>query len=335
MGKVRTTILATIILIAGMTAFAVMDLTRYAQTPGGDDTTEKLLVIHPGQGFNASLTALSNAGIITHPLKFKIVARYKGYDKRVKAGEYKLSLSMPPLAIMVEMTKGKDRLYRLTIPEGYNLKEIAKLVEKAGFCTGEAFLEKAMDPEFARESGIAGETFEGYLFPETYLFPRKVSPERIIETLLGEFRNHFQEEWKKRASNLGFSIHQVVTLASIIEKETGTAVERPIISSVFHNRLKKGMRLETDPTVIYGIKNFDGNITRKHLRTRTPYNTYMIRGLPPGPIANPGAAALEAALYPDNTKYIFFVSKGDTTHKFSTNLRAHNRAVRKYQLRRK
>ena len=143
------------------------------------------------------------------------------------------------------------------------------------------------------------------------------------------------DKWKERAATLGFSMHQVLTLASIIEKETGASFERPMISSVFHNRLQKGMRLETDPTVIYGLKDFDGNLTRKHLTTPTSYNTYKIKGLPPGPIASPGLASIEAALYPTDTEYIFFVSKKDTTHKFSTNLRDHNRAIRKYQLRRK
>ena len=134
---------------------------------------------------------------------------------------------------------------------------------------------------------------------------------------------------------MGLSIHQIITIASIIEKETGASFERPVISSVFHNRLKKKMRLESDPTVIYGIKKFNGNITRKDLKTFTPYNTYVIKGLPPGPIANPGIKAINAALFPADTDFLFFVSKKDTTHKFSTNIRDHNKAVRKYQLRRR
>jgi UPF0755 protein len=150
--------------------------------------------------------------------------------------------------------------------------------------------------------------------------------------MVNRFHSVFSEEWKKRAAELGFTVHKIVTLASIIEKETGSPKERPLIASVFHNRLKKRMRLESDPTVIYGIKNFNGNLTRKDLKTATPYNTYKISGLPPGPIANPGKASLEAALYPANTNFLYFVSKNDTTHKFSTNLRDHNRAVRKFQL---
>jgi len=183
--------------------------------------------------------------------------------------------------------------------------------------------------------GLGAETLEGYLFPDTYFFPKDVTVEKIISTMVLRFWSIFSPAWKERAKHYGLTVHQVVTLASIIEKETGAAFERPLISSVFHNRLRKKMRLESDPTVIYGIKNFDGNLTRKHLKTRTPYNTYAIRGLPVGPIANPGRASLEAALFPEKTSFIYFVSKKDTTHHFSTNLKEHNRAVRKYQLGRK
>ena len=180
--------------------------------------------------------------------------------------------------------------------------------------------------------GIPGKTVEGYLFPETYFFQKQASAEKIIRAMIGRFKSVFTKEWKNRAQELGFSVHEIVTLASIIEKETGVAKERSIISSVFHNRLEKGIRLASDPTVIYGIENFDGNLTRQDLRTRTPYNTYTNYGLPPGPIANPGKAALEAALYPADTPYLYFVAKPDNTHHFSTTLAEHNRAVRKYQL---
>jgi UPF0755 protein len=233
------------------------------------------------------------------------------------------------------MVKGSVKLYKLTIPEGYNLYQIAELVAAANFGNQNAFIEKATDTALVRENGLEGETLEGYLFPDTYFFPKKITVETIIATMVRRFRSVFAPEWQARAKDLGLTVHQIVTLASIIEKETGASFERPIISSVFHNRLKKKMRLESDPTVIYGIKNFDGNLTKKHLTTRTPYNTYKIRGLPIGPIANPGSASLEAALYPDNTKYIYFVSKKDSTHQFSTNLKQHNHAVRKYQLRRR
>jgi UPF0755 protein len=242
---------------------------------------------------------------------------------------------MPPRQILEIMVKGAVNLHKLTVPEGYSIPQIAVLVENAKFGSKIDFINTATDNVLAGKSGIEAPSFEGYLFPDTYFFPREVTMEQIISTMLNRFWSIFTAEWKLRAKDLGLTIHQIVTLASIIEKETGAAFERPIISSVFHNRLKKKMRLESDPTVIYGIKNFNGNLTRKHLSTRTPYNTYKIRGLPAGPIANPGRASLEAALYPERTVFIYFVSKKDNTHYFSTSLKEHNQAVRKYQLRRK
>jgi UPF0755 protein len=239
---------------------------------------------------------------------------------------------MPPRQIMEIMVRGEVKLYKLTVPEGYNLHQIAELVEAAGLGSKYDFSNAATDATLARKYGLEASTFEGYLFPDTYFFPKNVDVEKIISSMVGRFRSVFTPKWEARAGSLGFTVHQIVTLASIIEKETGSPFERPIISSVFHNRLKKNMRLESDPTVIYGIQNFDGNLTRKHLLTRTPYNTYTIRGLPVGPIANPGRLSLEAALYPEKTSFIYFVSKKDSTHHFSSTLKQHNLAVRKYQL---
>ena len=204
-----------------------------------------------------------------------------------------------------------------------------------GWGDRKTFLAMARDEAFAGKLGFNGKTLEGYLFPETYHFPKHADIKTIITTMARRFKVNFKPEWKIAAKKNGFTIHQVITLASIIEKETGAGEERPLISSVFHNRLKKGMRLESDPTVIYGITGYTGNITRKHLNTRTPYNTYKIKGLPPGPIASPGLKSIEAALFPAKTNFLFFVSRKDGTHQFSTNIRDHNRAVRKYQLRKK
>ncbi len=190
-----------------------------------------------------------------------------------------------------------------------------------------------MDASLAKGNGINADTFEGYLFPDTYHFPGDVQAEKIIQAMVKRFHAVFTPEWRTRAETLGFTVHQAVILASIVEKETGDPSERPVISSVFHNRLKRNMRLESDPTVIYGIKNFNGNITRKDLKRKTPYNTYRIKGLPAGPISNPGKESIRAVLYPANTRFLYFVSKKNGTHAFSTNLADHNRAVRQYQLR--
>jgi UPF0755 protein len=255
-------------------------------------------------------------------------------DKRVKAGEYLLSARLAPARIIEMMVGGKVILYKATIPEGYTLRQIAAVVAETKLVTTEDFLKVAEDAERVRSEGIEAETFEGYLFPDTYYFPKDAGPEKIVTAMVRRFHSVFGPEWKNRANELGFSVHEIVTLASIIEKETGLPAERPIISSVFHNRLKKRMRLESDPTVIYGIDGFKGNITRKDLTAERPYNTYRIRGLPPGPIATPGARALEAALFPADTVYLFFVSKNDNSHQFSKNIIDHNRAVGKYQLNR-
>lgn len=311
-----------------------IDLSIYSESPAGDGPAIKIFTIERGQDFATTTRMLNESGIINNPFKYRILARLKGYDKRVQAGEYVLSASLSPIEILDKLVSGKVRLHRVTIPEGHNLKQIAALVEEAGFENRDIFYTAATNSELVRRLGIEAKTFEGYLFPDTYSFPRTASAEEIITAMVQRQRQVFLPEWHAQAEKMGLSTHQVLTLASIIEKETGAAQERPLISSVFHNRLKKGMRLETDPTVIYGLKDFNGNLTRKHLRTKTPYNTYKIKGLPPGPIASPGAEAIKAALFPAETNYLFFVSKKDTTHHFSANFKDHERAVRKYQLRR-
>ncbi|MCK5311028.1 MAG: endolytic transglycosylase MltG [Desulfobacteraceae bacterium] len=290
--------------------------------------------IKPGQNLSVISDNLQNQGIIKSSFFFKILVSYKESAKELKAGEYMLSASKTPLQILFIITKGSVKLYKLTIPEGLNVKEIAQRVENAGFGTKENFILLADSKIFTKELGINQVNLEGYLYPETYFFPKNTSQKKIIKAMVKTFNKAYTPEFRKQTIDMGFSIHEIVTLASIIEKETGAAKERPVISSVFHNRLKKGMRLESDPTVIYGIKDFNGNITRKDLRTWTPYNTYKIKALPPGPIANPGGMSIKAALYPATTDYIFFVSKKDTTHKFSKTMKEHNKAVRKYQLNR-
>jgi UPF0755 protein len=324
-----------IVLLVGFGAISsvCLELLKYAATPASQHDSRAIFSVYSGENFNRISRRLLDQGLIRQPLKFSWYARLKGHDKKIKAGEYLLSPSLTPKQILFVMISGKVALYKVTIPEGFNLYQIAALLSQNEIMREEMFTQKASDVSFVKETGIDAQTFEGYLFPETYHFPKGVSPEKIITTMVRRFHEVFVPEWQQRAKELKMTVHEVVTLASIIEKETGAGFERPIISSVFHNRLKKGIRLESDPTVIYGIKNFNGNLTRRDLEKKTPYNTYRIRGLPPGPIANPGTASLKAALYPQKTDYLYFVSKKDSTHQFSTNLKDHNRAVRKYQLR--
>ncbi len=335
MKKLGVAILLILIFLFIGVAGVYLNIVAYAEKPPNTASVVQTVVVQSGQGFKSLSTLLYQKGIILHPIKFRLFARIKGYDKRIKAGEYMLSSAMMPKKILETMVDGKVRLHRLTIPEGYNLRQIARAVETSGFASEADFLKAATDPDLVHDKGIDAQTFEGYLFPDTYYLPRGISSENIISTMVKRFWSVFTPEWEEQTKILGLTMHKVITLASIIEKETAVAAERPIISSVFHNRLKRNMRLESDPTVIYGMRDFNGNITRKDLKRPTPYNTYTMKGLPPGPISNTGAKAIEAALYPAGTKFLYFVSKNNRTHHFSTNFKDHNRAVRKYQLRRK
>ena len=306
------------LLLAGISGFLIVcaalglyiELMRFAETPAKADPSNKVIIDVPrGQSLKTTADLLHQKNVVKNSFKLVLIARIKGYDKQLKAGEYLLSAAMTPLEVLEIMVKGEVKLYKMTIPEGYNINQIAEVVAQAGFGTTEDFIRAASDVTLVQKMGVKADTLEGYLFPDTYFFPRDATINQIIATMVKRFWSMFSPQWKEQSQSLGLTVHQTVTLASIIEKETGAPFERPLISSVFHNRLRKKMRLESDPTVIYGIPNFNGNLTRKHLKTRTPYNTYQIRGLPVGPIANPGRASLEAALYPDKTAYIFFVSK--------------------------
>ncbi len=248
----------------------------------------------------------------------------------LKAGEMALDPSLPVWDVIKQVAKGNYKLYPFTVPEGKNMFEVAKMVEDAGLGSAADFLALCQDRNYIYSLGLNSESLEGYLFPETYNFPKGTDLKTIIKTMT----DSFFKVWKKYEALVkekGMTRQQVVTLASIVEKETGAARERPIIAGVFLNRLAKGMRLQTDPTVIYGIKDFDGNITRAHLRANHPYNTYVIPGLPPGPISNPGEAAISAVVKPAIVPYLYFVSKNDGTHHFSETLAEHNSMVRKYQ----
>jgi UPF0755 protein len=307
----------TLLLLAGLCLAGANWFLRFIDTPANPEGGEIILEIRPGDTFRTIAALLEKKGVISSGRLFGLLARYRKVTTRLKAGEYRLSPAMTPAGILDILVQGRVLLHRITVPEGLTFREIAGLAEQAGFSDSRRFMDLCAEGGFLASLGIGQPTLEGYLFPETYFFTRKASPEEIIRAMVARFNTVFTPGWRQRAADLGMDVHQVVTLASIIEKETGDPSERPLIASVFHNRLNRGMRLESDPTVIYGIKDFQGDITRRHLREPTPYNTYLIRGLPPGPIASPGRASLEAALFPADSDYLFFVSRKDTTHAFS------------------
>jgi UPF0755 protein len=238
---------------------------------------------------------------------------------------------MTPLQVLDALTKGRVKHYKVSIPEGYTVRQIAQFLEAEGLTEGEAFLEKCFSPQYASSLGVEAKSLEGYLFPDSYLLPKGLPPEDVTEMMVRQFRQVYTSQYSERSKELGFSDYQILILASIIEKEAAIPEERFLVSSVYHNRLKRNMRLYSCPTVIYGMEDFAGNLTKEDLERYTPYNTYIIRGLPPGPICNPGTEAIRAALYPAETNYLYFVSKNDGSHHFSATLKEHNIAVWKYQ----
>ena len=251
------------------------------------------------------------------------------------AGEYDLSPSWSSKTILDRIISGRVKTYEIVIPEGTRATEIAVRLADAGLADAEEFLDVVEDAEFAASLGVPAASLEGYLYPETYHMPRDLSTREIAQIMVAQF-DRVWSEIEAEAALQSLGKHEIVTLASIVEKETAAPEERPVIAAVFHNRIEKKMRLETDPTVIYGIENFDGNITRKHLRdSSNPYNTYRIPGLPPGPIASPGIDALRATIQPADSDYLYFVSRNDGTHEFSHLYKEHVNAVRRYQLRRR
>ncbi|NOZ87515.1 MAG: endolytic transglycosylase MltG [Deltaproteobacteria bacterium] len=324
------------ILVSAMAASIVyLKFRSFAETPlSPGSTNEIVFVVKPGTLPSHVATDLAGKGLVKSRTWMKLLMRFNGRGKAIKSGEYSLSPSMSPEEILRKLVKGGVVTYKVTIPEGYRAKEIASLLEKSGLARADRFLAVVLDKKSAAKFGIQGApNLEGYLFPDTYRFAKGLAVSSIVSAMVDRFKKEWTRDYDKRAKELGMTMNQVVTLASIIEKETGDPRERPMISAVFHSRLKKGWKLQSDPTVIYGIRNYNGNITRKDLLTDHPYNTYTRQGLPPGPIASPGGDAIRAALYPAKVPYMFFVSRNNGTHVFSVTLQEHNKAVEKWQRR--
>ena len=325
------TLAACMVLIA--IATATVGYRMYIVEPVLKEGAARTVIVKGGMTFREVSKILEQEGLIKNSKVFLLWARVKGYTRLLKAGEYNLSPAMSPERIMEMLTRGEIITHLVTIPEGFSIEKIADVLSENNLINREAFLSYTISDGIQQRYGINGNGLEGYLYPDTYHFARGLEARAIVDSMIDRFRE-VTGPYLADIANSGMSLHEVVTLASIIEKETGKADERPLIASVFLNRLKKRMRLESDPTVIYGIKNFSGNIKKKDLSTRTPYNTYVIKGLPPGPIANPGLDSVRAVLFPADTDFLFFVSKNDGSHHFSKSLKEHNRAVYIYQKKR-
>lgn len=310
----------------------------YSYINSSTDTSgeqDVVVVIPQGSSVRYIGKILAESDLIKEDIRFLLLAKFSGYGKRLQAGEFAIPAGLKPEEILHLLASSMVVQHAITIPEGLRATEIARIFAEDGWCDLENFIRLTEDRVFLDQLGLAAEnSVEGYLFPDTYHFTRDFNGAgKIIKLMV----NRSNEVWKTLANEVEFTPErrEVVTLASIVEKETGAPEERPLIAGVFQNRLKLGMRLQSDPTVVYTLPENSGPITRKQLRAKTPYNTYVIKGLPIGPICNPGKSALEAVMQPATTESLYFVSKNDGTHIFSKTLREHNRAVRKYQRKKK
>ncbi|MFO7818336.1 MAG: endolytic transglycosylase MltG [Thermodesulfobacteriota bacterium] len=323
------------ILFLGLTiTLSVGTYVNHSMTRAQDESGRDILIkIDPGEGFAAIEKKLADRKLLHSPQVFMLWAKFTGKASRIQAGEFRLNTSWSQARILEHLVSGQEALHKLRIPEGLAWWETAALAEKAGLCTRKDFSRAMANCTLLRELQIKADTAEGFLFPDTYLLPKRKhgNAAKILAALVNRFWSATQGLW----AEMNFeAIRDKVILASLVEKETGAPEERRRIAGVLANRLQKGMRLQCDPTVIYGIGlDFDGNLKKKDLLNKgNSFNTYRHAGLPPGPICSPGLEAVKAALNPEKHDFLYFVSKGDGTHKFSRTLREHNRAVRKFQL---
>jgi UPF0755 protein len=301
----------------------------------GYEGAEQFVTIEPGSGTRTIGQQLIDAGVIRDEATFRAAVWRSGRARGLQAGEFRFDRPMSPIEVIEKIARGDVYNRRITFPEGLNIREMARLYEQQQFGTAAAFIAAASDPAPIRDIDPAATDLEGYLFPETYSMPRDTTAAKLIGLMVGRFRQLFTSEMQQAGQALELTPRQAVTLASLVEKETAQASERPIVAAVYLNRLRIGMGMQADPTVIYALQRagrYDGNLRRDDLQFDSPYNTYRYAGLPPGPIASPGLASLQAAVNPAAVDYLYFVSRNDGSHVFARTLAEHNENVRQYQV---
>jgi UPF0755 protein len=330
--------LALLVAVAGTLGLAHSSLHSAADPRG----RQSVFTVLDGEPLARVADRLERAGLLAElapfgPRLWVLYARVQGVDRAVKSGEYDLSPRMTPVEILEKLTTGEVKTYAVTFPEGLHIGEIAQRLAQAQIAPRDEIVKAALSPELARSLGVEADSLEGYLYPETYRFRRGTPVESVLRGMVEQFFARLSAQDRAKLEASGLTLHQVVTLASIVEKETAVPEERPLIAAVFRNRLQRRMRLQSDPTVIYGMVRarggFDGNLRKVDLQTDTPYNTYTRGGLPPGPIASVSLDSIRAVLAPADARYLYFVSRNDGTHQFSNTLEQHADAVRKYQRR--
>ena len=296
---------------------------------------EVFVEIPQGAGVSGIASRLAAAGVVSNALVFRIAARLSGDERKLQAGEYRFAEAATPSEIIARLARGDVYAHLVTFREGLTMFEMADVFAASGMGTAAEFLTEARNASRIKEFDPRASSLEGYLFPDTYKMPRAAGAKGTVDAMVAGFLRVFDANLRAEAAARGLSTHEAVTIASIVERETGQTQERPLVSAVYQNRLRINMPLQCDPTVIYALqlaRRWNGNLTREHLQLNSPYNTYRNPGLPPGPIASPGRASLEATVRPDAAPYLYFVSRNDGTHVFASTLAEHNRNVQQWQV---
>jgi UPF0755 protein len=331
---IKWALLLLVALLLGGGAWIYADLARPYK---GYEGQEQFVDIPTGSGTGAMARRLADAGIVRSAQSFRLAVWLRGSGRRLQAGEYRFDRPMTAGDVVDKIARGDVYVRALTFREGLNIREMAGVFESAGYGPAADFIEAAKNTALIQDLDPQASDLEGYLFPDTYTLPRRTTAAQVVERMVARFQKVMTPELRSRAAERGFNVRQLVTLASLVEKETAKADERPVVAGVYRNRLQIGMGLQCDPTVIYALMlagRYDGNIRKGDLQIDSPYNTYRYAGLPPGPIAAPGEASLRAAADPADVPYLYFVSRNDGSHVFSTTLDEHNRNVYNFQKRR-
>jgi UPF0755 protein len=301
--------------------------------PPTNEKVWKEVQITDGMSFKAIAATLQKEGIIRYRGYFEIIGRLEGISRKVRVGYYGFSTNMSLWEVLDALHKGKIIEYEVVIPEGYNLYQIGWTLSGTPLVSDpQEFIKLVKNKEYVHSLGIDADSLEGYLYPDTYFFPKGIKLEDIPRKMVQRYNAAFVDSYRERAEELGFTEHEIITLASIVEKEAKVPSERKLIAAVYLNRLKRGMKLQADPTAVYGTKAWVTKVTAQDLKRKSPYNTYLHKGLPPGPISNPGVGSILATLYPDNDDYLFFVAQGDGSHFFSKDFASHAKAIERYRV---
>ena len=334
MRVIKWILLLLLIVVIGAGAWLYTSVQRPYR---GYDGAEQFVDIPPGTGTAAMGRRLADAGVVRSAEAFRLAVWLKGSGRRLQAGEYRFDRPMAPAEVVDKLARGDVYVRAITFREGLTVREIAAVYENAGVGSAADVIAASKNAALIQSIDPDARDLEGYLFPDTYTLPRTATAAQLVELMVNRFKKVLTPELTAQARERGLTVRELVTLASLVEKETAKADERPIVAGVYTNRLRIGMGLQCDPTVIYALMlagRYDGNIRRGDLQIDSPYNTYRYAGLPPGPIAAPGAASLHAAANPADVPYLYFVSRNDGSHVFSTTLDEHNKNVYEYQIRR-